>query len=932
MKYPICTSAVLLFMIVLLALQVNAQQPAASLKGVVDKIDDYNTKMLSEKLFLQFDKPYYAVGDTIWFKAYLTTPALTYSALSSRLYVDLVNDSNRVVKNFIFPLSFGLGWGNIELNHSLVRDGAYTIRAYTNWMRNFDSNTFFYQTFYISSLSANSWVINSQSILNNDQVKVALKFTGVDKKPASNLDLELKLINGKKTLLQNNVVTAPDGTLNVNFALPETTRLKNLAMRISAKNNDKMLASVPVKINRPQDVDIQFMPESGSLIALLPTQVGFKAIGEDGRGVDVKGIITDKENNAVAQFTTLHAGMGTFNMAPQPGETYTAKVTLPNGEIKNVGLPEIKKSGTILKVRNSFNTDTLDVSILATEGMVSSGASYFIVGQSHGIVCYGASFKLNKQFLNLHVPTALFPTGVAHFTILNSQSQPINERLAFINHDDNLKIEVKPSADSFTTRDSIPLHIAVNDRDGKPIVGSFSIAVTADDQIKNEAADGKSILTDLLLTSELKGYVEDPGYYFKKDAKSWKALDALLLTQGWIGYDWENIVNGASVAQYAAEPDYAIHGTVTNLLNKPVSNSNVSLLATGKYHFIKDTTTDAGGKFSFHKIPLADGIKYILQARSAKGRTINGGITINEASPLNANIPFDIVPTPWYVNTDSTMLNYVKTNATYHDELEKRKYGHLLKQVNVNSNAIIKRSQNLNGAGNSDQLITADEIEKLGKVSLLDILQQKVTGFRQGFKPKSTNIQFFIKDKKVRFIIDGIDVDRFYQPVNGTPNEHYEYQKQTLDYLTAEDILGIEVLYSGKYSAAYKNEHLALDQQIDTNPVGARGSDIAFLEITTRSGNGPFTKTASGIFVYKPTPVTLPKRFYRPRYPVKNTNRDFTDLRSTIYWQPSVITDKSGQTNVSFYAADKPATYTITIEGGNMNGKIGYQTQKITIK
>jgi len=932
LKKSPCPKTFVLLLTVLLTvavLLVKAQQPA-SINNVIAKIDDYNAKLPAEKLYLQFDKPYYSIGDTVWFKGYVTNAILNYSLLSSRLYVDLVNDSNRVVKHFIFPVSFGLSWGNIALDESL-REGAYTIRAYTNWMRNFGNEALFYQSFYISNLSSSAWIINTNNTINNNSVKVGLKFTGIDKTPFGNQNLQLKLVNSGKTLFQNAIITGGDGSANIDFALPENTAVKNLMLVAGDKKGGKKVAQIPLDIERAQDVDVQFMPESGPLVATLPTQIGFKAIGENGKGINVTGIVTDKENNIVAQFESLNAGMGAFTLAPQPGEAYTAKVTLPNGSIKMVELPELKKTGMLLKVKNGFGRDSLDVSILASEDILSS-ATYYLIGQSRGIVCYGASFKLDKQFINLHVPKALFPTGVAHFTIINTNNQPLNERLTFIDHDDNLKINIIPAAASFSPRDSIPLHITVNDHDGKPILGSFSVAVTDDEQIKDDANNTGNILTNFLLSSDLKGFIESPAYYFEKNARSWKALDALLLTQGWVGYNWKDIINGAPAPQFTPEPNYTLKGKVGNLLNKPIANANVLILATGKYHFIRDTTTDAQGEFYFNKIPAADSTKYVLQARNAKGRTINAGITINEVPALDANIPYKIMPEPWYVNTDATMLNYAKNNSAYHDELERRRYGgHLLREVEIKNNNIIKGSQNLNGAGNSDQTITEADIEKVGKASLLDLIQQKVIGFHSGFRPKSTNMQFLLKDKRVRFVIDGIDLDRFYQPIGAAANEHYEYQKSTLDYLTAADILGIEVLYSARYNAAYKDQNLTLDQQLAANAAGPRGSDVAYLEITTRSGNGPFTRTATGVFVYKPVPVTLPKLFYRPRYLVKNSNANFTDLRSTIHWQPSVITDKTGQANVSFYAADKPTTYTIIIEGSDLNGKIGYQTKKITI-
>src|ERR1700744_784289 len=114
-----------------------AQSPAPGINQLISKINDYNAAMPVEKVFLQFDKPYYATGDTVWFKSYLLNETLKYSPLSSRLYVELLNDSNAVIKRFVYPITLGLAWGCVPLDPAYVRDGSYTIRAYTNWMRNF---------------------------------------------------------------------------------------------------------------------------------------------------------------------------------------------------------------------------------------------------------------------------------------------------------------------------------------------------------------------------------------------------------------------------------------------------------------------------------------------------------------------------------------------------------------------------------------------------------------------------------------------------------------------------------------------------------------------------------------------------------------------------------------------------------------------------
>ncbi|MDB5111631.1 MAG: hypothetical protein JWR67_2745 [Mucilaginibacter sp.] len=898
---------------------------------IIEKLNKYNDKFPDERLYLHFDKPYYAVGDTVWFKGYVVTATLAYSPLSSKVYVDLINDSDKVIKHFIFPATLGMTMGNIYLDEKVVHEGAYTIRAYTSWMRNFDADRFFYNHIYISGTD-NPWLIGANSTLSANHIKIDLKYTSLEKKSAALHDMQVKLINDKKTLVHSNAQLSADGSLSLNFDLPGNLPVKHLTLITQDKNGT---AAIPLHVLRAADLDLQFMPESGPVIETLPSHIGFKAIGEDGKGVNIKGEVFDNENNIQATFESFHNGMGVFDLVPQQGENYRAKITLPSGEVKTVSLPSIKSSGTELKVKNNPESDSLQVTIMATKDLVGHNKEYTIIGQSRGMICYGATLKFTKDYVNIRIPKDRFPTGVAHFILVNMQNEPVNERMVFVDHHDNLKVDINTGAKSFASRDSIPLHISVKDEKGNPVTGSFSLAVTDDGQVKDADIHNSNIFTQLLLSNDLKGYVEDPAYYFKGTNDAAKALDILLLTQGWIEYDWKNVINELARPIYAAEPGFMVRGRVSNLLNKPIANSNVTLISTGRYKVLKDTSTGTDGEFTFKNLPIVDTIAYVLQARKAKGRIINAGITIDE----NNSIPPVVLPnypefTPWYVNNDSTMLNYMKSITNFHGEVNDMKYGpgkHLLKAVEIKDKALIKNSQNLNGEGNSDQSIGQDEIEKAGKVSLLDLIEKKVTGFRVGYIHKSTDLNFMLKDKRVRFVIDGIDLDKFYDTISNIPNEHYYYQKETLDYLSAEDITGIEVIYSAQYSARYNNKNLTNDELLALNPAGPSGFDVAYLEITTRSGNGPFTKVATGIMVYKPAPLTRAAQFYTPRYPVKSVHPGFTDLRSTIHWVPNIITNKLGEATTSFYAADPSTTYTIILQGANLNGKVGYTTRKITI-
>jgi hypothetical protein len=956
MTFKIIITSLIIFLN-LVCLSVLAQQSETNMDTLVKKISAYNNLMPVEKVFLQLDKPYYSTDDTVWFKGYLMDPTITHSPLSSRLYIELLNDSNAVIKRYVFPVGFGLTWGCIPLDASYIRDGMYTIRAYTNWMRNFDDDYFFKRSFYVNNKGENTWLVNVHPELTKeggkDNVKLGLNFLSLDGKTTGLHDMQLKVTNGKSILLRNTAQTDADGTMNINFTLPQTN-LKNLSITAQDKADKTHLALIPLVVNRAQDVDVQFMPEGGLLVASIPSHVGFKAVGEDGKGIAIHGTVYDNNHNQVAAINTVRYGIGTFDITPQPNTTYSAEIAIPGGAKKTVALPVPLKTGIILSVQNAMDKDTLAL-LLYNNKEESSKTKYYLIGMAGDEVRYAATLSLSSGYVKIKVAKSAFPTGVAHFILLNAQQQPINERITFINHNDGLNIDIKTDKQAFATRDSISVHIAVKDEQGKPVAGSFSMAVTDDNQVRSESIASDNIMSHLLLTSDLKGYVEDPSYYFQHSEDAWSALDALLLTQGWVGYDLKKI-NQPVKPVYDSETEFMVKGTVTNLFKKPLDKANVLLLSRGKQNFLKDTITNKDGKFVFANFPPIGKSTFVITAQNAKGKVINGGISIDEKNlaPVSANAASPVQLASWNVNTDSTLINYVKLNKSYHEILDKEVLsttGRLLRAVTIKDRATIKGSQNLNSAEETDQTLTEDVMVNAGKASLLDVITSKVKGFRTDYykdrparadvrtsisnqkapqPPAMPNLEYFIIDKRVHFVFDGIDLDKFYEPISGQQNEHSDFQKQYLENISAEDILGIEVNYST--SGAYNAKNLEnTDELLAVSHAGRAGSDFAYIEITTRAGNGPFIQRANGIYIYKPLAIAEYKQFYKPLYPVKGAPRTYADLRSTIHWEPNIVTDKNGMSTVGFYAADKPSHYTIILEGSDMKGKVGYKIGQVTI-
>ncbi|HEX3384606.1 MAG TPA: hypothetical protein VHS53_05430, partial [Mucilaginibacter sp.] len=341
---------------------VNAQQAAGT--KTLFQLTRYSDSLISqngaEKLYIQFDKPYYAISDTIWLKAYLLNdPTYGLSARSRLLHIDIANDSNKVVKQLLLSLQEGLAWGNISLDDKIFKPGDYTLRAYTNWMRNFGEETFFYKNIRIAGANESAWLINSRigKGTGTESIKALFQLTTIDKRPLVDSTLNAELVAGSKLTSRQHLKTDRNGMVGMNL-LPDALGKQEIILQNNSKSKKVI---IPVILSRPEKTDIQFMPEGGSLVADLPARIGFKAIGEDGRGVTISGVITDRKDGVVASFHTLHNVMGSFYMQPQAGESYKAKVSLPDAVIRYYPLPAVKGSGMLLQIKNLPGTDSLDV-------------------------------------------------------------------------------------------------------------------------------------------------------------------------------------------------------------------------------------------------------------------------------------------------------------------------------------------------------------------------------------------------------------------------------------------------------------------------------------------------------------------------------------------------------------------------------------------
>ena len=283
--------------------------------------------------------------------------------------------------------------------------------------------------------------------------------------------------------------------------------------------------------NPQEDIQLTILPEGGYMVSGIANTVAFKAVDKNGTPVDVSGeLIQDKL--PVKAFKSIHAGMGSFFFKPVPGANYQIRLIKPQtGRL--YPFPAIHEKGVILHLLK-LKKDSLTINIVQSTGLATQPV--YLRLQVRGRIQAMAAGMLSDS-LKITIPTANLPQGIAEVTLFDQQIRPLAERLVYLNQDMTLNITTTLSKETFKTKEKVSLKIRTADKDGKPVQANLGVNVY--DKLYYNAGDTRCILTHYYLSTQLKGKIHDPGYYYDTSNKDRKeALDLLLLTQGWRCYLW----------------------------------------------------------------------------------------------------------------------------------------------------------------------------------------------------------------------------------------------------------------------------------------------------------------------------------------------------------------------------------------------------------
>lgn len=856
-----------------------------------------------EKIYVQTDHVFFSPGGTVFFKIYLVKGADNRpSKLSKVVYIEIMGPSGTVVEKQTYQAENGYSEGSYTLGDQAA-GGIYKLKAYTSWMLNEKDSTLFTKTFTVQR------IISPRVLMKLDfpqkgygpgaAVLASFSMRSLDDRPIRDYNGEFVVSLDGHSQEKKTFTTDATGKAQLSFILPPslhtTDGLLNVTVTYDA-HTESISRSIPITLNK---VDLQFLPEGGAFVGGLATNMAFKAVNEFGKPVDVKGVVRDSHDQVVASFDSYKFGMGAFPFTPRSGERYTATITEPANIQQSYTLPEAITDGIVMNMSVAANLITIKCN-------TPSATTVRLVGRAKGVTWYAQDLPLKKGLNEIPINEKLFPPGIAQFTLYTSGRRPLAERLIFLNQDRHLHVTISTNKQRYLPREEVLMTISTRDEHGQPVPSNFSLSVV-DDKLWTMADDRQdNIYSWLLMSSELHGQIEEPAFYFKKDEPmAARALDLVMLTNGYRYFDFTDEVTRQGALKFTPDEGNIVSGIVTNAKGRPVP---ASVFLINNAAMGKALKLEAGADGLFYFPNMIEGGSYILIAQAlhrtgeVKIRVEQNGIghdplRVDSIRRLRVDDKFGDVIKPldkavspvaaFQPRAVNLAINFGSSPKAL-SEVVVTGYGVMRKQDVVGSVAVVNNY----------------DLRAVQANNVAQVLQGKVAGLVVTQKGNPGDLpQVQVRGSRT---LNGGNEPLIV--VDGVPQEKFD-----LRIINVSDIESVTVLKDAAAVALYGAR--AANGVISIQTKGLRFERLKF-DITRKS---PYT---TSFFQLQGPTFTVARRFYAPQYKSTVTDKR-DDYRETIYWNPVVQTGRDGKATMQFYNSDATTTFRVIAEGIGYNGRPG---------
>ena len=617
---------------------------------------------------------------------------------------------------------------------------------------------------------------------------------------------------------------------------------------------------------------ISFHPEGGDIPIGIETLIAFNAINSTGLGEHIKGVVVNERGDTITRIESAHLGMGAFELLVYNDEQLFAVVQNASGMEKRVELPRAKENAISLQI---FRYEG-NIIVYLPQSKTNNRILYLSL-QRKGI---SHSERWDNESEIFVISEDELPTGIIGFVLSDAQGIPLSKRQIFnINRTETVNTTFTTESETHQTRERVNATVTITDSEGFPLNANFSISVIDNDIAHYDAS--VNILSTLLLTSELRGHIENPAYYFMAENENAKEhLDLVMLTHGWTRFDANRVYKEATAAVWQDfERSQTITGTLRGSLLRGRGNQLVRLFVP-QFGFIVQpfdaVYTDSEGRFRFENFQFPEDTWFRLQSERRTEIQVD-------------DVAFPAV-TDFFVPTTIRALGNEQIEVP-HRFMHDYAWSLELDEFIVTA----RRQERFYIRSINREFIDAIQITLTLRRLLEDILNLR-------------------GDNLV--VLDGLYwTESFDEP------EDRERDRATFDeiFIDMRHIISIEI-------QEYFNmpPRPMIPCRITGGIITGELYDAVVRIRTDRR------LTDRNFSVMSPLGYQIRQEFFSPAYttPEQRAN-ERPDFRTTVYWNPSVITEENGKVEIYFYTSDNTGNYVVVIEGVTDEGRIVHMMGRI---
>jgi hypothetical protein len=722
------------------------------------------------------------------------------------------------------------------------------------------------------------------------------------------------------------------GMLNSN---PDFFYSKNLFIFNPSSN-----ASGKLNATALPSLSVHFYPESGHLVAEILSVIAFNATDSTGHPASISGTIKADDGTIITTFKTFYNGMGKVQFRPQAGKKYIATIEV-NGQTGFYPLPEVETTGINLRVENESGGKMFLLSRSKREK--EKYAKLRLVAELDNLSVFEKEINFDTYFsVKGHLLTDSLPSGILHFTVFDNDGKPLAERLTFVNngeYESKGKIEIVKNGTG--KREENIFEINFPDQAQR----SFSVAVT--DAETSSPISPENIITKFLLTDELKGYIDNPAWYFqeKTDTIRQAALDNLMLTRGWSRFSWKKII-AEEVPEKKYRDNYlvSVSGKLSDSkTNGPAPGGNLVIFMESEDSVNHNFEVEVGndGKFRIDSLLFYGKARFYYAYKTAQGKEKPVNISL-DPQPIDRVVealPFTISEGEIEQINAAGIPEGVAINKRYQSGTAT-----LLTETKELGPVMVKAKSNKRPIDEVNESYTSGLFTGMGKMNFDNINEPE--------NNRALSVFDFVK-RSVQHVV--VEDDKFvnrknfdlFEPIS---NEKIAQKQQAYDSLnkntpnyTPGDMGWLmkpgghdpgkhfEVAIFLNESPAYvgilktiRMDEVALIKFYDPGFIGAaaaEGPGGALSVYTKKDISPPGNIDKLDHVVYNG--YSLTKEFYSPDYRLPVQQKMEEDIRTTLYWNPELYTDAQSKTiRLSFYNNDFSNKLKIVVEGFDATGRL----------